>query len=144
MKLFTTAAAIDLLGPGFKVTTTVFTNGKVDASGTLDGDVKVVGHGDPTIGGRFHDGRATAVIEEWATDLKRAGVKTIRGNLVFEYGYMDTEYIHPSWPVDQLVNWYEAPVAAFSTAGRLHPGARSSEPQREAVHRPARAADATS
>jgi D-alanyl-D-alanine carboxypeptidase/D-alanyl-D-alanine-endopeptidase (penicillin-binding protein 4) len=114
MKLFTTAAAIDLLHPDFQVTTTVFMRGTADASGTLAGDVKIVGHGDPTIGGRFHDGHSTAVIEEWATDLKRAGVKTIRGNLIFEYGYMDTEYIHPTWPVDQLVNWYEAPVSAFS------------------------------
>jgi D-alanyl-D-alanine carboxypeptidase/D-alanyl-D-alanine-endopeptidase (penicillin-binding protein 4) len=114
MKLFTTAAAIDLLHPDFQVTTTVFMRGTADASGTLNGDVKVIGHGDPTIGGRFHDGHSTAVIDEWATDLKRAGVKTIHGNLIFEYGYMDTEYIHPSWPVNQLVNWYEAPVSAFS------------------------------
>jgi len=114
MKLFTTAAAIDLLHPDFQVTTTVFMRGTADPGGTLNGDVKVVGHGDPTIGGRFHDGHATAVIDEWATDLKRAGVKTIHGNLIFEYGYMDIEYIHPTWPVNQLVNWYEAPVAAFS------------------------------
>jgi D-alanyl-D-alanine carboxypeptidase/D-alanyl-D-alanine-endopeptidase (penicillin-binding protein 4) len=114
MKLFTTAAAIDLLKPGFEVTTAVFLRGSVRPDGTLDGDVKVVGRGDPTIGGRFHDGRATAVIDEWATDLKRAGVKTISGNLIFEYGYFDTEYIHPTWPVDQLVNWYEAPISSFS------------------------------
>ncbi|MEA2163849.1 MAG: hypothetical protein QOK37_1976 [Thermoanaerobaculia bacterium] len=114
MKLFTTAAAIDLLRPDFQITTTVFMRGTVDPSGTLSGDVKVVGHGDPTIGGRFHDGHATAVIDEWVTDLKRAGVKTIHGNLIFEYGYMDTEYIHPTWPINQLVNWYEAPVSAFS------------------------------
>jgi D-alanyl-D-alanine carboxypeptidase/D-alanyl-D-alanine-endopeptidase (penicillin-binding protein 4) len=114
MKLFTTAAAIDLLKPTFEVTTTVYARGNVDASGTLDGDIKVVGHGDPTIGGRFHDGHATAVIDDWATDLKRSGVKTVRGNLILEYGYMDTEYIHPTWPLDQLVNWYEAPVSAFS------------------------------
>ncbi|MCU1244211.1 MAG: D-alanyl-D-alanine carboxypeptidase [Acidobacteria bacterium] len=114
MKLFTTAASIDLLKPSFPVTTTVYTLGAVDATGTLNGDVKVVGHGDPTIGGRFHDGHATEVIEEWAADLKHAGIKTVKGNLIFEYGYMDTEYIHPTWPVDQLVNWYEAPVSAFS------------------------------
>jgi len=114
MKLFTTASAIDLLHPEFQVTTTVFMRGTADPSGTLTGDVKVVGRGDPTISGRFHDGHSTAVIDEWATDLKRAGVKTIKGNLIFEYGYMDTQYIHPSWPVNQLVNWYEAPVAAFS------------------------------
>jgi len=114
MKLFTTAAAIDLLKPTFQVTTTVFARGSVQPNGTLEGDVKIVGRGDPTIGGRFHDGRATAVIEDWVTDLKRSGIKTIHGSLIFEYGYMDTEYIHPTWPVDQLINWYEAPVSAFS------------------------------
>lgn len=114
MKLFTTAAAIDLLHPEFQVTTTVYARGAVDPGGTLDGDVKIVGHGDPTIGGRFHDNHATAVIDDWATDLKRAGIKTIKGNLIFEYGYMDTQYIHPTWPENQLVNWYEAPVSAFS------------------------------
>lgn len=114
MKLFTTAAAVDMLHPDFELTTTVYVRGNVDAAGTLNGDVKIVGHGDPTIGGRFHDGHATAVVDDWATDLKRAGVKTVRGNLIFEYGYMDTEYIHPTWPADQLVDWYEAPVSAFS------------------------------
>lgn len=114
MKLFTTAAAIDTLKPSFEVTTGVYVRGDVDPSGTLHGDVKVVGHGDPTIGGRFHDGSATAVIQEWAADLKRAGIKTIAGDLIFEYGYMDTEYIHPTWPADQLTAWYEAPVAAFA------------------------------
>ncbi|HEV7763425.1 MAG TPA: D-alanyl-D-alanine carboxypeptidase/D-alanyl-D-alanine-endopeptidase [Thermoanaerobaculia bacterium] len=114
MKLFTTAAAIDMLEPSFEVATGVYTRGEIDASGTLNGDVKIVGRGDPTIGGRFHDGAATAVLQEWATDLKRSGIRNVTGNLIFEYGYMDTEYIHPTWPVDQLVNWYEAPIAAFS------------------------------
>jgi D-alanyl-D-alanine carboxypeptidase/D-alanyl-D-alanine-endopeptidase (penicillin-binding protein 4) len=114
MKLFTTAAAIDMLKPSFEVTTGVYARGNVDAAGTLNGDVKVVGRGDPTIGGRFHDGSATAVLQEWAADLKRAGIKNITGDLIFEYGYMDTEYIHPTWPIDQLTAWYEAPIAAFS------------------------------
>jgi len=114
MKLFTTGAAVDLLHPDFEITTTLFVRGNIDPAGTLAGDVKVVGHGDPTIGGRFHDGRATAVIDEWANDLKASGIKTVEGDLIFEYGYMDTEYIHPTWPLDQLVNWYEAPISAFS------------------------------
>ena len=129
MKLFTTAAAIDLLKPTFEVTTSVHVRGEIDASGTLNGDVKFVGKGDPTIGGRFHDGQATAVLQEWASDLKRAGIKTINGNLIFEYGYMDTEYVHPSWPVDQLNAWYEAPIGAFALqegciAVRVLPGGK--------------------
>jgi D-alanyl-D-alanine carboxypeptidase/D-alanyl-D-alanine-endopeptidase (penicillin-binding protein 4) len=129
MKLFTTAAAIDLLKPGFEVTTGVYVRGDIDPNGTLNGDVRFVGRGDPTIGGRFHDGNATAVLQEWASELKRAGIKTIAGNLVFEHGYFDTEYIHPTWPVDQLTAWYEAPIAAFSMqegciAVRVLPGRR--------------------
>ena len=115
MKLFTTAAALDLLQPPqFQIKTTVYVRGNVEPNGTLEGDVKIVGHGDPTIGGRFHDNDATAVQKEWATDLERNGIKTIRGNLIFEYGYFDTDYIRPGWPPDQFVTWYEAPISAFS------------------------------
>lgn len=114
MKLFTTAAAFDLLSPRFEFETGVFARGSVDPTGRLRGDVKIVGGGDPTIGGRFHDGRATAVVERFASDLKAAGIQNIDGDLIFEYGYFDTEYVHSTWPKDQLVNWYEAPVASLS------------------------------
>jgi D-alanyl-D-alanine carboxypeptidase/D-alanyl-D-alanine-endopeptidase (penicillin-binding protein 4) len=114
MKLFTTAAAIDLLKPSFEITTGVYVRGDIDSAGTLNGDVRIVGRGDPTIGGRFHDGDATAVLHDWASDLKAAGIKSVGGNLIFEHGYFDTEYIHPTWPADQLTAWYEAPIAAFS------------------------------
>lgn len=114
MKLFTTAAAMDLLGDRFEFTTGVFARGTVEPSGVLRGDLKISGGGDPSIGGRFHDGNATAVIDQWATDLKGQGIRTVAGDLILEYGYFDTEYVHPTWPEDQLVNWYEAPIAALS------------------------------
>jgi serine-type D-Ala-D-Ala carboxypeptidase/endopeptidase (penicillin-binding protein 4) len=114
MKLFTTAAALDLLGADFTMKTTVAVRGEIDRNGNLDGDVKIVGRGDPTIGSRFHDGDSTAVLKRFATELKAAGIRTIRGDLILEFGYFDTEWVHPTWPPDQLVNWYEAPIAALS------------------------------
>lgn len=114
MKIFTTAAALDILKPSFQVTTGVYARGELQPNGTLAGDLRIVGRGDPTIGGRFHDGVATAVIQGWAADLRRAGIKNVAGDLVFEYGYMDTQYVHPTWPEDQLTAWYEAPIAAFA------------------------------
>ncbi|HEY5611366.1 MAG TPA: D-alanyl-D-alanine carboxypeptidase/D-alanyl-D-alanine-endopeptidase, partial [Thermoanaerobaculia bacterium] len=114
MKLFTTGAALDLLSDDFEFVTTVSLRGEVDAIGNLNGDVKITGRGDPTIGGRFHDGRATAVLEEWANALKRAGVKAIAGDVILEHGYFDAEHVHPTWPTDQLTNWYEAPIASLS------------------------------
>jgi D-alanyl-D-alanine carboxypeptidase/D-alanyl-D-alanine-endopeptidase (penicillin-binding protein 4) len=114
LKLLTTAAAFELLGSDFEFVTTLSTRGPVGVGGTLRGDVKVSGRGDPTIGARFHDGKSTAVFEEWAGVLKGAGIRTIEGDLVFEHGYFDSEFVHPTWPVNQLTSWYEAPVAALS------------------------------
>lgn len=134
MKLFTTGAAVQLLGKDFTFRTTVSVNGTVDPIGTLHGDVLVIGRGDPTIGGRFHDGDATAVIRRWASELRRAGVKTIGGNLIFEHGYFDEEWVHPTWPKDQLINWYEAPVAALSMQeGCVLVRVRPSKPGQRAI-----------
>jgi len=113
MKLFTTAAGLDLLTPSFEFRTTLSIRGEVDSTGVLRGDVRITGRGDPTIGTRFHDGNATRVIEEWVDALATEGIHTIDGNVILEYGYFDDEWVHPTWPEDQLVHWYEAPVAAL-------------------------------
>lgn len=114
MKLFTTAAGLDLLEQPFHFTTTVSILGTVDRTGTLRGDVKIAGGGDPTFGSRFHEGKASAVIEEWIRELKRAGIRSIDGNVIFEHGYFDDQWVHPTWPEDQLVYWYEAPISALA------------------------------
>ena len=51
-KLFTTAAALSLIGPDYKFRTTVETTGTLDRYGRLNGDLVLVGHGDPNLSGR--------------------------------------------------------------------------------------------
>ncbi len=51
-KLFTTAAALALIGPDYKFRTTVETTGTLDRYGRLNGDLVLVGHGDPNLSGR--------------------------------------------------------------------------------------------
>lgn len=133
MKLFTTVAALDLLGPEFEFKTTLSYRGQIDAGGTLRGELRVTGRGDPTIGGRFHDGNSVAVFEQWAEELKRAGIRAVDGSVLFEHGYFDAEYVHPTWPVNQLMNWYEAPVGSLTlqegcVAVRVHPGRMGGRP----------------
>lgn len=133
MKLFTTVAALDLLGPDFEYRTTLAYRGRIDAGGTLRGDLKVTGRGDPTIGGRFHDGNSVAVFQQWADELKKLGIRAVDGSVVFEYGYFDTEFVHPTWPPNQLMHWYEAPVGALTlqegcVAVRVRPGKPGGRP----------------
>ena len=58
-KLFTTAATLDALGPGYFFETRLLMRGAVD-SGILRGDLGVVGAGDPQISGREYGGIPTA------------------------------------------------------------------------------------
>ena len=51
-KLFTTAAALALIGPDYTFSTTVETNGSLDKHGRLTGDLVLVGRGDPNLSGR--------------------------------------------------------------------------------------------
>ena len=51
-KLFTTAAALALIGPDYTSRTTVETSGILDKYGRLTGDLVLVGRGDPNLSGR--------------------------------------------------------------------------------------------
>lgn len=111
LKVMTTAAALDLLGEDFEFETTLLARGTV-SNGTLDGDIMVRGSGDPTIGGRFFDESSSTVLENLVVALRREGIERITGNAIVEYGYFDDRWVHPTWPEDQLVFWYEAPISA--------------------------------
>ena len=51
-KLFSSAAALEALGPDYRFRTPVYAMGSVDGSGKLDGDLVLVASGDPNMGGR--------------------------------------------------------------------------------------------
>src|SRR5690349_16115250 len=51
-KLFTTTAAIALIGPNYRFKTTVESNGTIDKHGRLNGDLMLIGRGDPNLSGR--------------------------------------------------------------------------------------------
>ncbi len=111
-KLFTTAAALDALGPGYFFETRLLARGRV-AGGVLLGDLGVVGGGDPSISGRGN-GDPYAVFRDWAAALRARGVGRVEGDLLLDHGLFDDGLVHPDWPPDQLTSWYEAPVAGLS------------------------------
>ena len=55
-KLFTTGAALQLLGADHRFRTPVYRTGPVDAAGTLHGDLVLVARGDPNLSGRIQPG----------------------------------------------------------------------------------------
>lgn len=114
LKLVTTAAALDAFAPSERLRTTVETAGRLDSSGRILGDVFLVGGGDPNLSGRFHAGRITAVFEELADGLAKAGVKRIEGRLVGHDGLFTGERRGEDWGWGDLTWWYGAEVSALS------------------------------
>ena len=130
-KLFTTAAALDVLGPGFFFETPLLAAGKVE-EGTLKGPLAVLGSGDPNLSGRQFFGDSFAVFRKWAWALRGQGVQRVTGDLYLVNGLFEGAWVHPDWPRDQLTRWYEAPVDSLSfndncVLVKVYPGLRVGE-----------------
>lgn len=119
-KLFSTALAIERLGPSYRFETTVRASGPPDAAGVLHGDLRLVGGGDPTLSGREYPYRKDSEerdplepVGELADAVIRAGVKTITGNVVGD----DRLYVYQpypeGWTVDDTIWQYGADVTAL-------------------------------
>jgi D-alanyl-D-alanine carboxypeptidase/D-alanyl-D-alanine-endopeptidase (penicillin-binding protein 4) len=113
MKLFTSAAALGLLGPEYRFKTGFFRAGKIDKKGRLKGDLVIAGGGDPLISGRFRDS-VTEVLELWADSLKSVGIKEIKGDIVIDNSFFSGPVLGPGWSWDDLTYWYACPISALS------------------------------
>lgn len=113
LKLFTSAAAVELLGPDYKFETSFYINGDIDKKGKLAGDLIIVGGGDPLISGRFRDS-VTEVLEFWADSLLQRGIKTIEGDIVVDNSFFESDELGPGWSYDYLTYWYACPISPLS------------------------------
>lgn len=114
MKLYTTAAALDRLGPDYQYTTSLYANGPLRPGGTLEGDLILVGRGDPSISGRFYGDSATYVFDRFAERLERMGVRRVTGRLIGDVTYFDDTRVAPGWEPGNLLWWYGARVSALA------------------------------
>lgn len=109
VKLLTSAAALEQLGPDYRYKTTVYADGPVE-DGTLNGNLLVRGTGDPTIGGWAQRKDPTKVFRQWADSLRAQDIQHIAGNLIGDDRRMDDTPLGHGWSWTDLTYGYSAEI----------------------------------
>jgi serine-type D-Ala-D-Ala carboxypeptidase/endopeptidase (penicillin-binding protein 4) len=112
MKILVAAVALDVLGDDFRYTTRVM--GPTPSAGVINGDVYLVGGGDPLLSGDWYPQSDldrfpafnTTSLDELARKLAAAGVTQINGDVLGDGSRYDDELYAPGWGAD--VNGIEA------------------------------------
>jgi serine-type D-Ala-D-Ala carboxypeptidase/endopeptidase (penicillin-binding protein 4) len=102
MKLFTSSALLDELGP----TATIATSAEATAgltNGTLSGDLWLIGAGNPNV--------TTGTLTSLAKHVKDSGVKRIDGNVSGGIGYFSHDWSAPGWLPEYRRNDVAMPTA---------------------------------
>jgi D-alanyl-D-alanine carboxypeptidase/D-alanyl-D-alanine-endopeptidase (penicillin-binding protein 4) len=108
LKLVTTSAALEKLGPDFRFRTVLAKKGD---------DLVIIGDGDPSFG----DGEAlkhvgweiTTVYKQWIELLKKQNVKAI-GSVYVDDSIFDQTFYHPNWDPKERLKDYRAEVAGMN------------------------------
>lgn len=87
IKLLTTLASLDILGPAYRWRTDVFALGELD-SGHLDGDLLIKGHGDPFL--------VTERVWQLLRNIQLAGIREISGDLLIDDSYFEVGDYDPA------------------------------------------------
>lgn len=121
VKLFATAIALQRLGADYTFTTAVVTEGSVDDEGTLTGDLRLVGGGDPNFSSRILPYRKK---EDYASDrlrparqlarqIQEAGIRRVTGDLIGD----DSRYVWQpyarGWSYADTLQSYGSPATAL-------------------------------
>lgn len=99
-KLLTTAAALDRLGPAFRIRTSVYADKANPNAATL----RVVGRGDPSL--------TNADLVELAQQVRDRGIRHIT-QLSVDDRYFQSDAINPTWEWEDIQAGYGAPVTSF-------------------------------
>jgi serine-type D-Ala-D-Ala carboxypeptidase/endopeptidase (penicillin-binding protein 4) len=146
MKLFTTALALAKLGPDYRFHTTLETRGAISSAGVLDGDVMLVGRGDPNLSNRKFPyelkeefvGPPEKALVELADALVSKGVKEISGDVIGDDSYFPRERYPNGWEIDDMVWEYGAAISAIvvddnTVSLTLTPGEQAGNPVQASV-----------
>ena len=134
-KLLTGATALTQLGPDFRFITRFATNVPQHDS-TLDGDLIVIGRGDPTFSDSMRAGDYRNAFRDMADSLSARGVRRIHGSLRRAGDAFPDSTYGFGWQVDDLRTPSGAVIDELFVNEGLLPGGMQVRPNGDTVSRP--------
>ena len=122
MKLVTTATALQVLGRGYHFKTSIMYSGTLDTlTGILNGDLYIVGGGDPTLGSKYFnkDGEQRNFLSEWADSIYNFGIREINGKVIADGSIYRYEGVPSGWVWGDMGNYYGAGPAGLTIFDNL-------------------------
>jgi D-alanyl-D-alanine carboxypeptidase/D-alanyl-D-alanine-endopeptidase (penicillin-binding protein 4) len=115
VKLFSTATAIEVLGKDYRPKTELYTDGKVNSSGVLIGNIYLRALGDPTLGSKYFnaDGKENQYLLDWVSDIKALGIKEIQGRIIVDGSAFGYQGCPEGWTWGDMGNYYGAGPSAI-------------------------------
>lgn len=115
LKIFTTFAALSILGPDYRFRTELQMAGEIVDS-TLKGDIFIKGGGDPSLGSaRFPGVLPIGKLSElFSEEIKKQGIKNIEGAIVGDGSYFDYMTLPGNWQWDDIGNYYGAGASGLN------------------------------
>jgi D-alanyl-D-alanine carboxypeptidase/D-alanyl-D-alanine-endopeptidase (penicillin-binding protein 4) len=113
MKLVSSATALQVLGPKHHFETKFFALGKKQG-GIWEGDIEILGSGDPTFGAKaFCKKNVTEVFDGLIAALKKEGISEIRGDVLGVDDVQPDEIMGLGWDWSYQADWYAAQVSGL-------------------------------
>ena len=114
MKTISTGVGLNVLGKDFKYTTKVAYTGSIKDN-VLDGNIIIIGGGDPTLGSADTVAFAIdSIFGVWTKAIKDLGINKIEGNIVVDDSYFVREQMPDSWSWGNFGATYGATASGLS------------------------------
>ena len=133
-KLFSTAMALELLGPDYRFETTLFTDGLIE-QGVLKGNLWIKGGGDVSFGSKYFNGEGKEYeeMDAWIDTLKKLGIHEIQGKVIVDgssFGYEGTPSGWSAWDAGNYFGAFPAGLNFYDNVARYYfetgkPGSRA-------------------
>ncbi|MFM6976508.1 MAG: D-alanyl-D-alanine carboxypeptidase/D-alanyl-D-alanine-endopeptidase [Sphingobacteriaceae bacterium] len=134
LKTVTSATAFHLLGADFAFETSLAYTGTLSPNGILNGDVVILGNGDPSLGSwRYEQTKTELILKNWLNAIKKLGIKSITGKIIGDDRVFGTQIIPDGWIWQDIGNYYGGGASALSWRENqfdvyLKPGAKVGDP----------------